>query len=311
VSHEAPDPVGPLDPTGVTEPAGATEHSEQNEQNEPAGLTGLTEPAGTADPGSQPEGPRVPVTPEAAVAVFGDRLPLAEHFVAILADTGITHGLIGPREAPRLWGRHVLNCAVVHEAIPPTGEIQRVIDVGSGAGLPGLALAIARPDLELHLVEPLARRTAWLTDTVEQLALTNVAVHTARAEALWDDLDAPWVTARAVSKIVQLAEWTLPLLRPHGSLLALKGARAQDELDESGAVLSRLGVVDADVRAYGAGLLADPTLVLRATIGEAVDRRRFRSRQPSSAGSARRRADRPRGSRRSGTAAGGRRRHQP
>lgn len=250
-------------------------------------------------------------TPEAAGAVFGGRLALAEQFVAILADTGISHGLIGPREAPRLWDRHVLNCAVVHQAIPPTGEVQRVIDVGSGAGLPGLALAIVRPDLELHLVEPLARRTAWLSDTVERLGLDNVTVHTARAEAMWDRLDAPWVTARAVSRIVQLAEWTLPLLSAGGSLLALKGSRAPDELEEGLTALTRLGVVDAGVEEYGVATLGEPTLVLRATIGDVVDRRRFRSRQPSSAGSARRRADRPRGSRRSGPAAGGRPRHQP
>lgn len=110
----------------------------------------------------------LPATPAAASAVFGDRLDLAEYFVAILADTGISHGLIGPRETPRLWDRHVLNCGVVHEAIPRTGETQQVIDVGSGAGLPGLALAIARPDLDLHLVEPLARRTGWLSGTVAQ-----------------------------------------------------------------------------------------------------------------------------------------------
>jgi 16S rRNA (guanine527-N7)-methyltransferase len=253
----------------------------------------------------------VPDTPAIAAAVFGDRLHLAEQFVAVLADTGISHGLIGPREAPRLWDRHVLNCAVVQEAIPTTGGTQRVIDVGSGAGLPGLALAIARPDLELHLVEPLARRTGWLSGTVAQLGLTNVTVHTARAEAMWSRLDAPWVTARAVSRIVQLAEWTLPLLTARGSLLALKGGRAVEELEESRTALTRLGVVDAGVHAYGDGLLDEPTLVIRATIGEVVERRRFRLRQPSSAGSARRRADRPRGSRRSGPASGDRPRHQP
>jgi 16S rRNA (guanine527-N7)-methyltransferase len=253
----------------------------------------------------------LPKIPAAAAAVFGERLQLAEQFVGVLADTGITHGLIGPREAPRLWDRHVLNCAVVQEAIPVTEATQRVIDVGSGAGLPGLALAIARPDLELHLVEPLARRTGWLSATVAALGLANVTVHTARAEALWDELDAPWVTARAVSRIVQLAEWTLPLLTAGGSLLALKGSRAVEELEEGRAALTRLGVVDAGVDACGTGLLDEPTLVLRATIGDVVDRRRFRSRQPSSAGSARRRADRPRGGRRSGPAAGERPRHQP
>ena len=264
--------------------------------------TGPTAPAAPAGP------PRTPATAE---VVFGDRLACAEHFVAILADTGISHGLIGPREAPRLWDRHVLNCAVVNEAIPPTGSTQRVIDVGSGAGLPGLAIAVARPDLEVHLVEPLARRTGWLAGTIAQLAIDNVTVHTARAEAMWDRLDAPWVTARAVSRIVQLAEWTLPLLTAGGSLLALKGSGAAAELGESRTALARLGVVDAGVDEYGSELLDEPTVVLRATIGEVVDRRRFRSRATSSAGSARRRADRPRGSRRTGPASGGRSHHQP
>lgn len=241
-----------------------------------------------------------PATPPTAETVFGDRVELAERFVAILSDTGISHGLIGPREAPRLWDRHVLNCAVVQELIPSRESGQQVIDVGSGAGLPGLALAIARPDLELHLVEPLQRRTGWLSGTVAQLGLANVTVHTARAEALWDRLQAPWVTARAVSRIVQLAEWTLPLLEAGGSLLALKGSRAGAELADAQTALTRLGVVSAGVEEVGGSVLAEPTLVLRATIGDEVDRRRFRSRQPSSAGSARRRADRPRGSRRTG-----------
>ena len=261
-------------------------------------------------PNEAPGPAGVPLTPPAAAEVFGDRLGLAEEFVTILADTGISHGLIGPREASRLWDRHVLNCAVVHTAIPRTGETQRVIDVGSGAGLPGLALAIVRPDLELHLVEPLARRTGWLSGTVARLGLDNVAVHTARAEALWDRLEAPWVTARAVSGIVQLAEWTLPLLTPRGTLLALKGARAQAELDEARTALQRLGVVEAAVEEFGAGVLQDPTVVLRLTIGETVDRRRFRSRQPSSAGSARRRADRRRGTRATGPVSRRRRPHQ-
>jgi 16S rRNA (guanine527-N7)-methyltransferase len=244
--------------------------------------------------------PAPPVAPESAIAVFGDRLPLAEQFVAILAGTGISHGLIGPRETPRLWDRHVLNCAVAHLAIPRTGETQRVIDVGSGAGLPGLALAIVRPDLDLHLVEPLTRRTGWLSGTVAQLGLDNVTVHTARAETMWDRLRAPWVTARAVSGIVQLAEWTLPLLEPHGSLLALKGSKAFAELEDNRTALTRMGVVDARVDVYGVGLIEEPTTVLRATIGASIDRRRFRFKGPSSAGSARRRADRPRGSRRGG-----------
>jgi len=247
----------------------------------------------------------VPLTPPAAEVVFGDQLAQAEEFVRVLADTGISHGLIGPREAARLWDRHVLNCAATQLAIPVRGEGQDVIDVGSGAGLPGLALAIARPDLHLHLVEPLTRRTGWLSGTVAELGLTNVTVHTARAESLWDRISAPWVTARAVSTIVQLAEWTLPLLRPGGTLLALKGSKATDELAQARTALTRLGAVDAAVLEVGGDVLDEPTRLIAVTIGDHLDRRRFRSRPPSSAGSARRRADRRAGSRRGPAAAGG------
>ncbi|GAA6525645.1 16S rRNA (guanine(527)-N(7))-methyltransferase RsmG [Intrasporangium sp. DVR] len=243
----------------------------------------------------------VPPTPTAAADVFQTRVRLAEEFVAILADTGISHGLIGPREAPRLWERHVLNCGLIRHAIPVTAEGQRVIDVGSGAGLPGIVLAIARPDLELHLVEPLSRRTGWLSGVVAQLDLENVVIHTARAESLWDRLSAPFVTARAVSGILQLAQWSLPLLEPRGSLLALKGSRAEAELSENRAALARLGVIDSAVDVYGEGLVDDPTIVLRVTIGDSIDRRRFRGQPPTSAGSARRRSDRPKVGRRSGS----------
>lgn len=236
----------------------------------------------------------IPATPAAARVLFGDRLALAERFVATLADTGIRHGLIGPREAPRLWERHVLNCAVVHPAIPEGPGRQRVIDVGSGAGLPGVAIAIARPDLDVHLIEPLRRRISWLTDVVAQMGLTNVVVHQARAEMLWDEIDAPWVMARAVTDILQLAEWTLPLLSSDGSLLALKGSKARMELAEHAAALRRLGVVDADVSEYGEDLLAEPTVVLTLRVAGKVDRTLFRARAASSAGSARRRSDRPR-----------------
>ncbi len=200
-----------------------------------------------------------PATPDAARTVFGDRLPVAQEFVAILADTGISHGLIGPREAPRLWDRHVLNCAVTQAAIPLRTVHQRVIDVGSGAGLPGLAIAILRPDLEVHLVEPLRRRTTWLSEVVAQLELPNVTVHQARAEALWDELEAPWVMARAVAGIVQLAEWTLPLLSKGGSLLALKGNRAHAEAAEHGPALRRLARVgprDRQPRPEPAGMVS-------------------------------------------------------
>ncbi len=123
----------------------------------------------------------LPAAPSGAAAVFGERMPLAIRFAEILADTGVTHGLIGPREVPRLWDRHVLNCAVVQDAFPAGAKL---VDVGSGAGLPGVALAIVRPDLEVHLVEPMLRRTQWLSGVVEQLGLENVTVHRGRAEDL-------------------------------------------------------------------------------------------------------------------------------
>ena len=160
--------------------------------------------------------PAVPPTPTVAATVFGPRLDMAEAYVALLADTGISHGLIGPREAPRLWDRHVLNSAVVQ---PVFAEGARVADIGSGAGLPGIPLAIARPDLQMVLVEPLLRRTTWLTSTIEALGLTNVEVHRGRAESLWGAERFRHVTARAVAR-------TGACRTPH-SRLRLAGALLQ------------------------------------------------------------------------------------
>jgi 16S rRNA (guanine527-N7)-methyltransferase len=200
-----------------------------------------------------------PAAPSGAAAVFGDHVATAEAFVAILADTGVSHGLIGPREVPRLWDRHVLNCAVIQDAFPPRA---RVIDVGSGAGLPGLALAIVRPDLDLHLVEPMLRRTTWLSDTVTALGLSNVTVHRGRAEEFAGTLAAPWVTARAVARLDKLARWCVPLLEEHGSLVAMKGRSAAEELAEDRPALSRMGLVDAVVREHGSQLLEEPVLTV-------------------------------------------------
>jgi 16S rRNA (guanine527-N7)-methyltransferase len=204
-----------------------------------------------------------PVPPSAA-AVFGDRLPLAETYAALLADTGVTHGLIGPREVPILWERHILNCAVAHEAFPVGAEL---VDVGSGAGLPGVALAIVRPDLTVHLVEPMLRRTAWLESTIGQVGLTNCLVHRGRAEEFHDVLALPWATARAVARIDKLARWTFPLLSPEGTLVALKGAQAAEELAAEEGVLRRLGMVSSAVRTYGAAVLDVPTVTLELTVG--------------------------------------------
>ena len=217
------------------------------------------------------QGERVPPrAPPGASLVFGDHLALAIRFTAILADSGVSHGLIGPREVPRLWERHVLNCAVIHPAIP-AGEM--VIDVGSGAGLPGLALAIARPDLDLHLVEPMLRRTNWLSMAVGELELANVTVHRGRAEQFWGTLQAPVVTARAVARISELAAWCLPLLLPAGSLLAIKGSSVMEEVETDRAVLRRLGAIDEVIESFGAGILDQETTVLRVVLGDRPVRR--------------------------------------
>lgn len=217
------------------------------------------------------DGPRgAPPAPAVATEVFGERVALAQRFAEILADTGVSHGLIGPREVPRLWERHLLNCAVIHPAIAVG---RRVIDVGSGAGLPGLALAIARPDLELHLVEPMLRRTTWLTTAADGLELTNVTVHRGRAEQFWGVLSAPVVTARAVAQLSQLAGWCLPLVSPGGCLLALKGSRAADELASDRALLRRLGAVEETIESYGSGIVDPETTVLRVVVGDRTVRR--------------------------------------
>lgn len=163
----------------------------------------------------------------AATAIFGDRLPLAQRYVEHLATTGIERGLIGPREVPRLWARHVLNCAAVQEYI---AEGASVADVGSGAGLPGLCLAIARPDLAITLIEPLERRVIWLHEVVEDLGLENVKILRSRAEQAIGQVDADVVTARAVSALVGLVDITLPILRGFPLFLCRSFARMGNKL---------------------------------------------------------------------------------
>ena len=201
----------------------------------------------------------LPAAPPGAAAVFGERLPLAVRFAEILADTGVTHGLIGPREVPRLWDRHVLNCAVIAEAFP---QGTRLVDVGSGAGLPGVALAIVRPDLEVHLVEPMLRRTQWLSTVVGELGLETVTVHRGRAEELVGTVSAPFVTARAVARLDKLARWCVPLLEPAGTLVAMKGRSAAQELAQDRPALGRLGLVSAVVSEHGGDVLEEPVLTV-------------------------------------------------
>jgi 16S rRNA (guanine527-N7)-methyltransferase len=203
--------------------------------------------------------------PAAASSLFGESLPAMVRYAEFLAGPGVERGLIGPREVDRLWERHLLNCGAVAELIPHGSH---VVDVGSGGGLPGLVLAIARPDLSMILLEPLLRRTVFLSECVEKLGLSNVEVCRGRAEE-WagGKLAAEVVTARAVAPLEKLIGWCLPLLAPSGRMLALKGETAVAELDAVAPSLPRLGAVDWAVVEVGAALGEAATRVVRIDLG--------------------------------------------
>lgn len=205
-----------------------------------------------------------PAERTAAEKIFGSRLELAERYVEHLATSGMERGLLGPREVPRLWSRHVLNCAVVADLID---ENARVADVGSGAGLPGLCLAIARPDLQLTLIEPLERRVIWLNEVVEDLGLDNVTVIRGRAEQVVDDVEADVVTARAVSALTTLAGLTIPLLKGKGVVLAIKGRSAEEEIQKAAKVIRKLGGKETTILTAGEELLDEHTTVVRIRVG--------------------------------------------
>ena len=223
--------------------------------------------------------PEAPTVPAAAAAIFGGRLSLAEGYAELLADIGVEWGLLGPREVGRVWDRHILNCGAAAELLEP-GDL--VADIGSGAGLPGIPLAIAKPGLRVVLVESLLRRTEFLGTVVTELGL-DVEVVRGRAEdaavrKAVGECDA--VTSRAVASLDKLARWSLPLLRPGGRMLAIKGERAGDELREHRRVMDRLGATGARVVECGVSYLSPPTRVVVAWRGE------------SARGSSRRRATR-------------------
>lgn len=187
---------------------------------------------------------------------------LAERYAAWLADAGTVRGLIGPREVPRLWERHLVNCAVLGELMP---EGARVCDIGSGAGLPGLVLAIARPDLRITLLEPLLRRTNFLSEVVEDLGLDHVTVVRGRAEEFPEHHGFDIVTSRAVAPLDRLLGWSMPLVAPHGALVALKGSSAAEEVDEHRRVWQRMGCAQPEVLTLGAELAGGPTYAVRVS----------------------------------------------
>lgn len=198
------------------------------------------------------------IEPASAAAIFGAGIGQARDYATNLVLDADQLGLLGPREMPKLWTRHILNSAVVAELLN-AGE--SVADVGSGAGLPGIPMAIARPDVNFTLIEPMERRANWLARQVEELGLSNVQVLRARAEEV--PVNAfEVVTARAVSALPKLLRMTVPLLRQGGRVLALKGGKAKDEIEDSLVLRKKLGIRDFEIVYTGKSHLAEPTLVV-------------------------------------------------
>ncbi|MGK5499737.1 16S rRNA (guanine(527)-N(7))-methyltransferase RsmG [Streptomyces sp. URMC 125] len=241
---------------------------------------------------TEPTPSDLPPAPEVAREVFGDRFADAVRYAELLAEVGVRRGLIGPREVPRLWERHLLNCAVLSEVVP---EGVTVCDVGSGAGLPGIPLALVRPDLRITLLEPLLRRTNFLQEAVELLGLDHVTVVRGRAEEVLGSLPPVHVvTARAVAPLDRLAGWGVPLLRPYGEMLALKGDTAEEELKAARAALQKLGVVESSVLRVGKDVVEQPATVVRTEVGESPGGVRFAAKRAKAARSGRSRGARRR-----------------
>ncbi len=202
------------------------------------------------------------IEPDVAAALFGDRIELARAYTADLARRGEELGLIGPLELPRLWSRHIINCALV----APLLRAGVVGDVGSGAGLPGLVLAIARPDAHLVLIEPMERRTDWLRFEAAELGLDNVTVVRARAEEAVLESKLDQVTARAVTALSKLIPATAPLVKSGGEMIFMKGARVNDEVEAAAKAIRKARLTRVEVLTLGVGIAPEETRVFRATV---------------------------------------------
>ncbi len=220
----------------------------------------------------------VPPPPASVREIFGDKLGAVQRYVALLAGPAADRGLIGPREIDRVWERHILNCAVAAELVPASCTL---VDIGSGAGLPGIVLAILLPDVSVILVDSMLRRSVFLSECVKELGLANVEVRRGRAEDLAGELSADVVIARAVAPLRRLVEWAVPLVRPGGTILAIKGDRAREELGEARSVLRALGVRQAEILAVGQDKVEPETVVIRIVTGGAKGGRSRESRTGS------------------------------
>jgi 16S rRNA (guanine527-N7)-methyltransferase len=201
--------------------------------------------------------------PAVAAGLFGDQIDLARSFTSELAERGEELGLIGPLEPARIWSRHILNCALVAPLLKPG----LVGDIGSGAGLPGLVLAIARPDVDFVLIEPMERRVEWLSAEVARLGLANTTVLRARAEEARLERPLDQVTARAVSALSKLIPITAPLVRKGGELLFMKGARVEEELAGAAKAVRKARLRGIEIVVLGEGIVPEATRVFRATVG--------------------------------------------
>jgi 16S rRNA (guanine527-N7)-methyltransferase len=201
------------------------------------------------------------VEPAEAAVVFGDRIELARGYAKALVRDGDLLGLLGPRELPRLWTRHILNSAVVSELVPAR---KTVADIGSGAGLPGIPMAICLPNNHFTLIEPMERRSEWLRELVADLGLTNITVLRARAEEVGEVFDI--ATARAVSALPKLLRMVVPLVRDGGEVIALKGSKASEEIEEAKRLQKKLGLSGFEIVYAGKEVLAEPTLVVRTKL---------------------------------------------
>ena len=200
--------------------------------------------------------------PESAKAIFGSQIDKARAFAQKLASDSDDLGLLGPRELDKIWSRHILNSAVVAETVIP-GDL--VADVGSGAGLPGIPMAIALPEANFVLIEPMERRSNWMLEVIKELELTNVQVRRARAEEVLD-LKFDIVTARAVAALDKLLRMCVPLLKPGGSLIALKGSKAAEEIEAAKKFQKKLRIASFEIQICGKKFLAEPTSVVKTTL---------------------------------------------
>ena len=202
--------------------------------------------------------------PDFAAEVFGDRIALARGYANKLAADSETFGLLGPRELPKIWSRHVINSALVAELVHPGAS---VVDVGSGAGLPGIPMAIARPDVQFTLVEPMERRANWLKDLVAELKLENVLVFRARAEDVAKD-NFDYATARAVAALDKLVRMLTPLIvASRGTVIAMKGSRAGEEIEAARAKLTKLGYLEPEIVTLGLGKAPETATVVQIKLG--------------------------------------------